>query len=174
MAKFRFSRSLLLLTFFDNLKFWTPLFCKNVSNFCQFRIPPFQKTSKFPFNLIPFSQKLSWFCIPNIDTYSITKVMLVESRERLNYLVHAMHWIHIPMLTPYIVFLLKNAAWFSTKVFPKCTLILFLFYTWKDEKNFKIVDIFNPPKYVCPDSRGLKFIYSQNATKFCEIFTLLD
>ena len=54
--------------------------------------------------------------------YFITEFMLVESRERLNYLVHAMHcigYIYLPMLTPYIVFLLKNVTWFSSKVFPK-------------------------------------------------------
>ena len=48
MGKFRFSRLLLLLTFFDNNRFWTTLFCKNLPNFCYLGIPSSKKTSDFP------------------------------------------------------------------------------------------------------------------------------
>ena len=37
--------------------------------------------------------------------------------------------IYVPMLTPYIVFLLKNATWFSSKVFPKYCIGNILFFT---------------------------------------------
>ena len=122
MAKFGFSRSLFLLTFFDNFKFWTPLIFKNVPNSSIWKnIKTFFKPGHFYAKLSQILCTQYW--------YSITKIMLVESRERLNYLVHAMHWIHIPMLTPYIVFLLKNATWFSSKVFPKYCVGNILFLT---------------------------------------------
>ena len=38
-------------------------------------------------------------------------------------------YIYVPMLTPYIVFLLKNATWFSSKVFPKYCIGNILFLT---------------------------------------------
>ena len=44
----------------------TPLFCKNMPNFCQVGNPPFQKASKFPSNTITFRQGAIHKRRPNI------------------------------------------------------------------------------------------------------------
>ena len=63
------------MTFHNNFKFWTTLYYKNRPIFCQLVIPPFQRTSKFPFNLVIFKLKSAYSSVCK-KWYSTTRVKL--------------------------------------------------------------------------------------------------
>ena len=50
--------------FFDNINFWTTLFCKNGPNFRQLGIPSIKKHQQFLLNLLTFKQILPKFVYP--------------------------------------------------------------------------------------------------------------
>lgn len=64
------------MSFYDNFKFWTTLYGKNGPIFCQLVILPFQRTSKFPFNLVTFRLK---------SAYSSMQKIILHTRVKLNY-----------------------------------------------------------------------------------------
>lgn len=72
----KLEKRLLSMSFYDNFKFWTTLYGKNGPIFCQLVILPFQRTSKFPFNLVTFRLE---------SAYSSMQKIILHTRVKLNY-----------------------------------------------------------------------------------------